>query len=142
MLEDGNLELWGLFASAFIASTIAPGGSEGVLAWLVTHSSIPTPLLLATATVGNTLGALTTLSLGIYAEKGYSRIRVAEKQRLAAIARLHKWGASILLFSWLPVVGDALCFAAGWMRMPILRSTVAILIGKLFRYAVIVHLFA
>jgi membrane protein YqaA with SNARE-associated domain len=141
MFESGSLELWGLFASAFISSTIAPGGSEGVLAWLVLHSSIPTSALLVTATVGNTLGALTTLCLGILAEKGYARIRFAEKQKVAALGRLRRWGTPILLFSWLPVVGDALCFAAGWLRMPLLRSTAAISIGKLFRYAVIVYVF-
>ncbi len=61
-MTDGNLDLWSLFASSFISSTVAPGGSEAVLAWLVSRSSISTPLLLVTATVGNTLGALTTLA--------------------------------------------------------------------------------
>jgi len=51
------LELWGLFVSAFISSTIAPGGSEAVLAYLVTEQLQPVMLLVAVATIGNTLGA-------------------------------------------------------------------------------------
>ncbi|MGH8547652.1 MAG: YqaA family protein [Methylococcales bacterium] len=108
----------------------------------MSHSSIPASLLLVTATVGNTLGALTTLGLGVFAEKGYSRIRVVETQRIAVVSRLRKWGTPVLLFSWLPVVGDTLCFAAGWLHLPVLQSAVAISIGKLLRYAVIVYLFA
>ncbi len=141
MLDNHNLELWGLFASAFISSTVAPGGSEGVLAWLVSHSSISAPMLLAIATAGNTLGAMTTLGFGALAEKGYSRWRLAEKSRIAAVDRVRQWGMPALLFSWLPVVGDAFCFAAGWLGFPILRSIAAILIGKLARYAVVVYIF-
>jgi membrane protein YqaA with SNARE-associated domain len=141
MPEIGSPELWGLFASAFISSTVAPGGSEGVLAWLVSESSIPATLLLITATVGNTLGALTTLMLGAIAEKGYSRQSLAERKGIAAVGRVRKWGVPALFFSWLPIVGDGLCFAAGWLKLPILRSVAAILIGKLFRYAAVVYAF-
>ncbi|MGH8556517.1 MAG: YqaA family protein [Methylococcales bacterium] len=140
-MADGNPELWSLFASAFISSTIVPGGSEVVLAWLVSRSSISTPLLLATATVGNTLGALTTLVLGIFARIGYTKARMPEKQKSIAVDRVKRWGIPVLFFSWLPLVGDALCFAAGWLRLPVLRSMMAILIGKLCRYAAVAYLF-
>ncbi|MGH8497586.1 MAG: YqaA family protein [Methylococcales bacterium] len=140
MIED-NPQLWALFVSAFISSTIAPGGSEAVLAWLVARSSIPAHFLLATATVGNTLGALTTVLLGIFARNGSSKARMSGKRRNLAVDRVQRWGVPALLFSWLPVVGDALCFAAGWLRLPILPSMMAILVGKFCRYAAVVYLF-
>ena len=34
---DESIGLWGLFISAFISSTIAPGGSEAVLAYLISE---------------------------------------------------------------------------------------------------------
>lgn len=142
MPDNHSVELMSLFASAFISSTVAPGGSEGVLAWLASHSSIPAPMLLATATAGNTLGAVTTIILGALAEKGYAHSRLAEERGRSAIERVRKWGVPALLFSWLPVVGDALCFAAGWLGLPIVRSIAAILIGKFARYAVVVYIFA
>jgi membrane protein YqaA with SNARE-associated domain len=46
-----------------------------------------------------------------------------------------------LYFSWLPIIGDALCFAGGWLKMPIMSSGLIILAGKFSRYAVIAWLF-
>ena len=43
----------------------------------------------------------------------------------------------MLLLSWLPIVGDLLCGLAGWLRLPILQSTICILIGKFARYIVL-----
>ncbi|MGR9106463.1 MAG: YqaA family protein [Gammaproteobacteria bacterium] len=139
--EQQALELWGLFSSAFISSTIAPGGSEGVLVWLAARSSISAPTLIGIATLGNTLGAVTTLLLGSFAQKGVAR-RGLEKRSETAIARVKRWGMPVLLFSWLPLVGDALCFAAGWLHLPLIGSSAVILIGKLFRYTALVYFFA
>jgi len=57
-----------------------------------------------------------------------------------AIDRLKKFGGPLLFFSWLPVVGDPLCFAAGWLRMNPWFSTLFIGAGKAARYAVILFL--
>jgi membrane protein YqaA with SNARE-associated domain len=45
-----------------------------------------------------------------------------------------------LLLSWLAVVGDPLCFAAGWLRMNVWLSALFIGAGKAARYAVILFL--
>lgn len=50
-------------------------------------------------------------------------------------------GVPILLLSWLPVVGDGFCFAAGWLRLPFWGSLAAIAAGKAARYAAIVYAF-
>ena len=62
---------WGLFLSAFISSTIAPGGSEAVLAYMVSQGHYSADYLLALAVIGNTLGAMTTWWLGSLAAKKY-----------------------------------------------------------------------
>ena len=54
------MSLWGLFVSAFISSTIAPGGSEAVLAYMVSTGEYQVDHMIVIATIGNTLGALTT----------------------------------------------------------------------------------
>ncbi len=54
-MQDIGFELGGLFSSAFISSTIAPGGSEAVLAYLVSTGQFQTELLVIIATLGNTL---------------------------------------------------------------------------------------
>lgn len=139
---EQSVGLWGLFASAFISSTIAPGGSEAVLAYLVSRGETANGLLLVTATIGNTLGALTTWLLGLWAASAYSLDQLKSERQRKAVASVRRFGAPILLLSWLPVVGDAFCFAAGWLRMSFPLSLAAIALGKLGRYAAIVYLFA
>ena len=56
--------LWGLFLSAFLASTLLPGGSEAVVAGLGLAGPHPAWQLLTIATLGNTLGGMTSWALG------------------------------------------------------------------------------
>ena len=132
--------IWGLFISAFVSSTLAPGGSEAVLGYLVSRADTPASILLVTATVGNTLGAMTTWLLGYWAAYGYPLDKLKHERQRQAVCAVRRWGVPILLLSWLPVVGDAFCFAAGWLRMPVPPCLVAISVGKLARYAAIVYL--
>ncbi|BCG62586.1 MAG: hypothetical protein methR_P0232 [Methyloprofundus sp.] len=135
------LELWGLFASAFISSTIAPGGSEAVLAYMVSEQLHAVMLLVAVATVGNTLGALTTWWLGALAAKKFPAEHVLDKKKQKALSWVRHWGQWSLLFSWLPIVGDGLCFAGGWLRLPLWSATILICIGKLVRYLFVAYWF-
>lgn len=59
-MQESLTGMWGLFISAFISSTIAPGGSEAVLAYMVSQGKYDVSFLLMVASVGNTLGAMTT----------------------------------------------------------------------------------
>lgn len=135
------LELWGLFVSAFISSTIAPGGSEAVLAYMVAEQLQPVLMLVLVATLGNTLGALTTWWLGSLAAKKFPAEHLLDKKKQKALRWVQHWGYWSLLFSWLPIVGDALCFAGGWLKLPLLISTVLICIGKFFRYLFVAYWF-
>ncbi|HIE55153.1 MAG TPA: DedA family protein, partial [Chromatiaceae bacterium] len=54
MAEQSSL--WGLFFGSFLASTLLPGGSEGLLIWMHQQQAASTCTLLFTATLGNTLG--------------------------------------------------------------------------------------
>ncbi len=135
------LGLTGLFLSAFISSTIAPGGSEVLLAYLVSQPSASIKQLVLIATIGNTLGALTTWALGIWASKKYPADTMLNNQRQKSLQTLRAWGGWALLFSWLPIVGDGLCFAGGWLRLPPLPSLIAIFSGKALRYLAVAYAF-
>lgn len=137
---DSSVSVWGLFVSAFISATIAPGGSEAVLVVLLTQSNHSPIWLVCVATLGNVLGAQTTWALGVLASKGYSVERLSHHASVDTIYRIKKWGLPALLFAWLPVIGDAFCFAAGWLGLPFFRCTLAITIGKFLRYALIAAL--
>lgn len=136
-----NLGVLGLFLSAFISSTVAPGGSEAVLAYLVVDGQYDAWLLVAVASLGNTLGALTTWWLGTWASIKFPVAKVLSARQQKAIEAVKRWGVFALLLSWLPVVGDGLCFAAGWLRLPLLTGVIAIAGGKIARYSFVVFLF-
>jgi membrane protein YqaA with SNARE-associated domain len=50
---------------------------------------------------------------------------------------IQKYGYWALLLSWAPLIGDILCLLAGWMKLPLLRSTLMILVGKCVRYLLV-----
>jgi membrane protein YqaA with SNARE-associated domain len=132
-----TLSLWGLFLSSFVSSTLFPGGSEVVLGALAAQGREDPWLLLGVATLGNTLGALTTWLLGfLVARRLPVEARLTESRR-RALDRVRHWGSPVLLLSWLPVIGDPLCFAAGFLRLPLPASILFIAAGKAARYGVI-----
>lgn len=134
------MSLWFLFFSAFISSTLFPGGSEAVLVYLVSESKHSLFLLVAVATLGNTLGAMTSWGIGRLIAIRYSAEKLSKASQQKAVARIQKFGSPILLLSWLPIIGDPLCVAAGWLRIHWLWSLLFISSGKLLRYIVIVYL--
>ncbi|RMC94239.1 DedA family protein [Aquitalea palustris] len=123
------LALGGLVVSAFTSSTILPGNSEVVLAaFLYKWPDWLWPALLL-ATVANSAGSATSLWLG----------RVAPKKEVSP--RIQRWferyGPAVLLLSWVPLIGDALPLAAGWLRLPWLPSLLWLTVGKAARYLVL-----
>ena len=131
-----------LFTSAFLAATLLPFYSEAVLATLLTseHSVF---LLWAVATAGNTLGAAFNWWLGKsmmhYKDRRWFPFK---PEKLAGAQRwFTKYGKWSLLFSWLPIGGDALTFIAGIMRIHLLTLLLLAGIGKGLRYAFVIYLF-
>jgi membrane protein YqaA with SNARE-associated domain len=129
MAMDASAALFGLFVSAFLSSTLLPGSSEVVLAALVASTPELTGQAVAFATIGNTLGGLTSYGIGRLLPQP------AVAPRSLVLAR--RWGVPALLLSWVPVVGDALCVASGWLRQNLAAATLAIAAGKLARYVVL-----
>lgn len=134
------MSLWLLFISAFVSSTLFPGGSEAALAYLASDTRYSLMLLVSIATLGNSLGAMTSWGIGRLIAIRYSTEKLSKVSQQKAVARLQKYGSPVLLLSWLPVVGDPLCVAAGWLRIHWLPSLLFISVGKLLRYIVIVYL--
>ena len=124
---NGDTGLAALFAAAFVSATVLPANSEIVL--LAVLKAFPERFVeaIAVATLGNTLGGLTTYGIG--------RLLPARKAPdTRALAWVRRYGAWALLLSWVPIVGDAMCAAAGWLRVGVLPATAAMALGKLARY--------
>lgn len=130
---DATASLWALFVSSFLAATLLPGGSEAVLYATLKFHPASAAAALAVATLGNTLGGLSSYAIGRLVPRG---------KPMKHLALVQRFGSPVLLLSWLPLVGDALCVAAGWLRLNFALATVFIALGKFARYAVIVALAA
>lgn len=128
----------GLFAVSFLASTLLPLGSEWLLVALLTQRLDPV-MLVTVATVGNMLGAGTTYAIGRAGSEPLKRrlLRMDQQSEDRAMLLFRRYGSPALLFSWLPVVGDALCLAAGLLRLPLDRFVILMTLGKLGRYVVV-----
>jgi len=123
-----DLSLWGLFISSFLAATLLPGGSEAVLIGVLKlHPDLFWPAL-ALGSVGNTMGGMVSFGMGRLLPPTH-KIRHVEK--------VQRYGTPALLFAWTPFIGDALCLAAGWLRLNPWNSAVFMAIGKFARYWVI-----
>lgn len=135
-----NPSLWALFVSAFVSSTLFPGGSEAVLAVLSYQQAYAPWVLLGVATAGNTLGGMSTWAVGRFLDwcVPNSSIKTPHDQR--GMNWLRRWGSPALFFSWIPVFGDPLCLVAGWLRVGWFSALVWIGLGKAARYAVVVFL--
>lgn len=131
-----------LFVSSFVAATLVPAGSELVVTgMLLGHSERLWPVV-AIATLGNTLGGLTSYAIGrLLPRPSASEVDSHTSARLSprAQAWLARYGVLALLLSWLPLVGDALCVGAGWLRFSVWSSTVCIGVGKFLRYLVLAY---
>lgn len=137
-----NWELWGLFSSSFISSTLLPGGSEVALAWLLSQGEHPTWLLLALAISGNSLGGILTFLMGWIVAQRYPAKVFNKQQQVKAKRWLQKAGPWALLLSWLPIIGDPLCLLAGWLRLNPFLSCIAIILGKAVRYFLVAFVFS
>ena len=83
---DASTTLGTLFASSFLAATLLPGGSEAVLfAVLKLHPEQFWPAL-GVATLGNTLGGLSSYLLG--------RL-IPQTKPLKGLATVQRWGSPL-----------------------------------------------
>lgn len=130
--------LWIMFSGAFLAATLLPGGSEVLLAGLLASKPETWLGLWLAASIGNTLGSLTSFWLGRLGRVAKSPEELASGSYRRALALVQRYGVWSLLLAWAPLIGDLLCVLAGWLRLPLLASTLLILVGKTLRYLLIV----
>lgn len=134
-----------LFFGSILASTIFPFGVEALLYYLLHGREYAFLTLLVVATAGNTLGGVISYVMGALLERGVMASgwgkRIAAKfsdaqgnADSAAMARIRRYGIPALFFSWMPVIGDPLCVAAGYLRLRFWPSVWMIFAGKLMRY--------
>ena len=129
----------GMFISAFLAGTILPFSSEAVLLACVGLGLDPVWSTIST-TAGNALGGITCYWIGHLGKIEWIEkyLRVDKKQMDRAERFIRGRGSWMALFSFLPVIGDAILIVLGWMRANVWIVALSMTIGKLARYAILV----
>ena len=121
-----------LFISSFLAATLLPGGSEAALFAVLKAYPETLWVALLIATIGNTLGGMVTFGMGWLLPQTH-----IQTQQFKHVERLRIHGTPALLLAWVPLLGDALCLAAGWLRLNWWQAALFMALGKFARYAVI-----
>ena len=65
------------------------------------------------------------------------RVHPAKPEKNKAFTWLQRYGEWMLLLSWVPLIGDAFCVAAGWLRINPWLTRLMLGIGKCARYLAI-----
>jgi membrane protein YqaA with SNARE-associated domain len=136
-----NYGLFSLFLLSFLAATLIPLGSEWLLVTMLLAKGEPWTIV-AVATAGNYLGALSTYWIGLYGGDFLKQrvLRMDEKSVGKAEKFYARFGSYSLLLSFLPIVGDPICLIGGLLRVRFIRFSLLVVSGKLARYAAVAWL--
>ncbi len=114
-----------------------------MLVGVLANSKISIFMVIAAATLGNTLGSGVNWGIGRYLahfrKAKWFPVKPEKFERYSAW--YSKWGIWSLLLSWAPVIGDPLTVIAGIARTPLVIFVPVVLIAKLVRYLVVAGVF-
>jgi len=139
-----------LFVYSALAATVLPGGSEVLFSTLLYSQPQDALWLWVVATLGNSLGAVFTLYMGWVIKYWQTQSQARSSWRLilekrfsisvSSLGRMQRFGHWLLLLSWVPIIGDGFCLAAGYLGWRRNISICLIVIGKAGRYGVLWYL--
>ena len=130
----------GMLLAAFLAGSFFPFSSEAVMVGLMATGLDPWQLMVY-GTVGNVLGSAFNYGVGRLGKiewfEKYLHVKPKDLERAERF--MAGRGAWMGFFAFLPLLGSAITILLGLMRANIVISFVAITLGKLFRYLVLIY---
>ncbi|OFX28141.1 MAG: hypothetical protein A2033_08500 [Bacteroidetes bacterium GWA2_31_9] len=141
MIEWFEYGYFGLFVASFLAATIIPFSSEALLSLLI-YSDYNIYYCIVIATIGNTVGGMSSFYLGYigkwhWLEKYFG----IKKEKIDRLHQKMKFKGSLMAFlTWLPIVGDLIAVLLGVLRVNTKYVVIFMFLGKLARYIVWAYL--
>ena len=131
---------WGMLVAAFLAGSVFPFSSELVMTALMATGLDPWQLALY-GTVGNVLGSALNYAVGRLGKvEWFERyLHVSPKDMERAERFMAGRGAWMGFFAFLPILGSAITILLGLMRANVVITFVAITLGKIFRYIILIY---
>ena len=134
-----NWGYWGMLVSAFLAGSFFPFSSEVVMSGLQAAGLDPIPLVIY-GSIGNVLGSLFNYGVGRLGKmewiEKYCHVKKEKLDR--ASAWVHKRGAWMAFFAFIPILGSAITVALGLLRANVWGTVAAMSVGKWLRYAAVI----
>lgn len=131
---------WGMLLAAFLAGSFFPFSSEAVMVALMATGLDPWQLMVY-GTVGNVLGSVVNYFVGRMGKMEWIEKYLHVKK--VDLEKAHRFmagrGSWMGFFAFLPVLGSAITIALGLMRSNIVITFVAITLGKIFRYIILIY---
>ncbi len=130
----------GMFIASLLAGSVLPFSSEAVIIGLMAAGLDPW-LLMAYGTVGNVLGSMFNYWVGHMGKtewfERYLHVKPRDMERAERF--MAGRGAWMGFFAFLPIIGSAITILLGLMRANIVITFIAITLGKVFRYLVLIY---
>lgn len=129
-----------MLLAAFLAGSFFPFSSEAVMVALMATGLDPWQLMVY-GTVGNVLGSVVNYFVGRMGKMEWIEKYLHVKKE--DLEKAHRFmagrGSWMGFFAFLPVLGSAITIALGLMRSNIVITFVAITLGKIFRYIILIY---
>ena len=131
---------WGMLIAAFLAGSFFPFSSEMVMAGLMATGLDPLKLAFY-GTVGNVLGSALNYGVGRMGKVEWFEkyLHVKQKDLDRAERFMAGRGAWMGFFAFLPLLGSAITILLGLMRSNVVITFIAITLGKIFRYIILIY---
>lgn len=130
----------GMLLAAFLAGSFFPFSSEAVMLGLMATGLDPWQLMVY-GTIGNVLGSVFNYTVGRMGKlewiEKYLHVKKTDLDRAERF--MAGRGAWMGFFAFLPVLGSAITILLGLMRANVVITFVAITLGKIFRYMVLIY---
>ena len=129
-----------MLLAAFLAGSFFPFSSEMVMAGLMATGLDPLKLAFY-GTVGNVLGSALNYGVGRMGKVEWFEkyLHVNQKDLDRAERFMAGRGAWMGFFAFLPLLGSAITILLGLMRSNVVITFIAITLGKIFRYIILIY---
>lgn len=129
----------GLFIACFISATILPFSSDIIVVALVI-AGLDYRICLLVAAVGGSMGGMVNYYLGRQGKtewmEKYSNVRLDKVHKI--MDWLNGKGTYMAFFSWVPVIGNLVVIALGYLRANVWIVSACLLAGMFVRYLIVI----
>lgn len=130
----------GMLLASFLAGSFFPFSSEVVMAALMATGLDPIRLAVY-GTIGNVLGSALNYGVGRMGKVEWFEkyLHVKQEDLDRAERFMAGRGAWMGFFAFLPILGSAITILLGLMRANVVITFIAITLGKIFRYIILIY---